>query len=166
MSRKKSYFTNILGVPERIKKIRGNLTQLKFGKLVGVTQGSIQKYEKGIMLPTKDILNKIADYGEVAVEWILRGDEAAPHLLEHAPETYHIHCLEPLEAHLLHQVLAEMEEYLKAKSLHLNLPQRARLITLIYNHCAQEFDQPCLLLVEKYLLLLDIYSKEKRRDLL
>jgi transcriptional regulator with XRE-family HTH domain len=51
MARKKAFFTLMLGGPQRIRRIRGKLSQAEFGKIIGLTQGTIHKYEKDIIFP-------------------------------------------------------------------------------------------------------------------
>lgn len=75
MSRKKSALGIFIGLPGRIKKIRGNLTQVEFAKVLEVSQGTVNKYEKGLILAGEESLKKIASYGGVTVEWLLYGDK-------------------------------------------------------------------------------------------
>jgi transcriptional regulator with XRE-family HTH domain len=75
MSRKKSLVGLLFSLPGNIKKIRGDLSQAKFADLIGVNQGTVHKYEKGISSPSEETLKKIAYYGGVTVEWLLYGDK-------------------------------------------------------------------------------------------
>ena len=60
-------------VGQRIKLIRGRLTQLEFAKLLGIKkQNYISRYENG-RIPTHETLLKIAEQGGVSVEWLLTG---------------------------------------------------------------------------------------------
>jgi len=67
--------SRIPGLSVRIRKIRGNLTQAEFAAISGVTQGTVNKYEKGTIFPGEDVLNKIAAHGGVTIEWLLHGEE-------------------------------------------------------------------------------------------
>jgi transcriptional regulator with XRE-family HTH domain len=49
------------------------MTQAAFASVLGKTQGTVQKYEKGEILPEDETLKKIADYGGITVEWLLTG---------------------------------------------------------------------------------------------
>ncbi len=60
-------------VGQRIKLIRGNLTQGEFAKILGIKkQNYISRYENG-RIPIHDILLKIAEHGRVTVDWLLTG---------------------------------------------------------------------------------------------
>ena len=60
-------------VGQRIKLVRGNLTQTEFAKILGIKkQNYISRYESG-RIPTHEILLKIAEHGGVTVDWLLTG---------------------------------------------------------------------------------------------
>lgn len=65
---------NRFEVGKRIRKIRGGLTQKQFADILGVKQNYISRYEKG-RIPPPEILIKIAEFGNVSVDWILIGEE-------------------------------------------------------------------------------------------
>ena len=74
MSRKKSaQLGRFFGIGDRIKQIRGNLTQIEFAKIFGVRDSTVSRWEYG-RLSDEETLKKIADFGGVTVEWLLRGD--------------------------------------------------------------------------------------------
>lgn len=58
---------------DRILEIRKRLglKQGEFAKAIGVSQATICSYEKGDALPSIDVLKKIADSGNVAVDYLL-----------------------------------------------------------------------------------------------
>lgn len=58
----------------RIRTIRGALSQAKLAEIIGVSQGTIGKYEKG-MMPSSDSLLRIAEYGGKSANWIRNGIE-------------------------------------------------------------------------------------------
>lgn len=60
-------------VGERLKKIRGDLTQQEFANIFKVKQNYISRYEAG-RIPNPKLLLKIAEYGGVTVDWILTGN--------------------------------------------------------------------------------------------
>jgi transcriptional regulator with XRE-family HTH domain len=75
-----------LGIVERIKKVRGELTQAEFAAKLGVQAATVSMYESG-RIPDDEMLIKIADFGKTTMEWLLRGDQlSAPQLLEQFPE--------------------------------------------------------------------------------
>jgi transcriptional regulator with XRE-family HTH domain len=60
-------------VGQRIRMIRGKITQTDFAKVLGVyKQNYISRYERG-RVPSPDLLIKIADYGKVTLDWLLTG---------------------------------------------------------------------------------------------
>jgi transcriptional regulator with XRE-family HTH domain len=60
-------------VGQRIKQIRGNLTQTEFARVLGIKkQNYISRYETS-RIPTHEILLKIAEQGGVTVDWLLTG---------------------------------------------------------------------------------------------
>jgi len=60
-------------VGQRIREIRGGMTQTEFAKLIGVKkQNYISRYERG-RVPNPELLLRIADYGKVSVDWLLTG---------------------------------------------------------------------------------------------
>ena len=64
-------------VGQRIRRIRGKLTQTDFAKVLGVyKQNYISRYERG-RVPSPDLLIRIADYGKVSLDWLLTGKGGA-----------------------------------------------------------------------------------------
>jgi transcriptional regulator with XRE-family HTH domain len=60
-------------VGQRIRMIRGRMTQTDFAKVLGVyKQNYISRYERG-RVPSPDLLIKIADHGRVTLDWLLTG---------------------------------------------------------------------------------------------
>ncbi len=60
-------------VGERIRMVRGQVTQTDFAKKIGVKkQNYISRYERG-RIPSPDLLVRIADLGKVSVDWLLTG---------------------------------------------------------------------------------------------
>ena len=60
-------------VGQRIRAIRGKVTQTDFAKILGVhKQNYISRYERG-RVPSPELLIKIADYGKVSLDWLLTG---------------------------------------------------------------------------------------------
>lgn len=60
-------------VGERIRAVRGNRTQEKFAKAIGVRkQNYISRYERG-RIPSPELLVRIAKMGGVSIDWLLTG---------------------------------------------------------------------------------------------
>ncbi len=62
-------------IGERIRRIRGSLTQQGFADILNVKHPQYNRYEKGRVKPSHNVLEKIAGYGNVTIDWILFGSE-------------------------------------------------------------------------------------------
>ena len=61
-------------IGRRIREIRGfELNQAEFGKIIGIGQSQVSKYERGDILPPVEILLRIAVEGRKSVDWLLTG---------------------------------------------------------------------------------------------
>jgi DNA-binding XRE family transcriptional regulator len=72
----------------RIKEIRGKLTQGKLAEIIGVNQGTIGKYEKGMML-AGDKLIRLSEHAKKSPQWILRGSEENVKAMDQATDGTH-----------------------------------------------------------------------------
>lgn len=63
-------------IKERIKQIRKSkdLTQVEFGKLIGVKGNTITNYETGLRTPTDAVINNICKTFGVDEEWLRTGN--------------------------------------------------------------------------------------------
>jgi len=63
-------------VAERLKLIRKDLgwTIEMMANRVGLTKGTFNSYLRGLALPPKSIVEKIAEIGDVSIDWIYHGD--------------------------------------------------------------------------------------------
>lgn len=59
---------------ERIRHLRGNLSQAEFAANLGVNKELIGKYERGLNTPGGDILKKMREVTGVSLNWLLTGD--------------------------------------------------------------------------------------------
>lgn len=153
MSRKKSLIGLLFLLPDRIKKIRGDLSQAKFGDLIGVNQGTVHKYEKGISAPSKETLKKIAAHGSVTVEWLLHGDKKVE--IPDLPESITIESPRPDSGPGLHapylfggvdinamtQIIEMVQELLSHRKRPLKPVRFALLLSLLYDEF-QKTGQP------------------------
>lgn len=55
---------------ERIRKIRGSMSQEKFGDMLGVNRTTVGSWEIGRHEPDLDLLIKIAQFGNVSMDWL------------------------------------------------------------------------------------------------
>jgi transcriptional regulator with XRE-family HTH domain len=63
-------------IARRIREIRGfDLSQKKFGQLLGVSQATVSKLEKGLVLPNSEILLRLSGISGKSIDWILKGEE-------------------------------------------------------------------------------------------
>lgn len=160
MSRKKSLVGLIFDLPEKIRKIRGDLSQAIFGKLIGVNQGTVHKYEKGISAPSRETLDKIAAYGGVTVGWLLHGKKdvveihgelAEPITIESPKFTSAIHSpyvFGAIDINVLTQIIEMVEELLGKRKKPLKPVRKALLISLLYDQfqtTSQPIDQATLI---------------------
>lgn len=63
-------------IGRRIRQMRGfDLTQAEFGKLIGIGQTQLSKYEKGQSAPTLEFLLKLKSHSGKTLDWIVSGEE-------------------------------------------------------------------------------------------
>lgn len=58
---------------DRLKEIRQEkgLSQTELGKIFNLSKQTISSYENDGSFPNQDTLNKLADYFDVSVDWLL-----------------------------------------------------------------------------------------------
>ena len=142
MSRKKSLTGFFPGLSGRLKEIRGGLTQAEFGKIIGVNQGTIWKYENG-RVPDVETLKKIANHGGVTVEWLLKGEEKGTpaQTAEHAPETYEARPAY-LDKDALEKIILLTRDFLRRHSDNISAAGEADLIARNYEYWLDNFKYP------------------------
>jgi transcriptional regulator with XRE-family HTH domain len=60
----------------RIREIRGfYCTQKQFAQMLGISQATVSKLEKGLTLPNPDVLLKLSEISGKSIDWILKGDQ-------------------------------------------------------------------------------------------
>lgn len=62
--------TNPNDIILKIRRIRGELSQTEFAKRVGINRSLISSYESGKRFPSFSSLQKLADYGEVSIDYL------------------------------------------------------------------------------------------------
>jgi len=136
---------NILKTGDRIRKIRERLglTQQELAGKVGVTAASINRYEKGRVPKRKDILNRIAELGNVTSEWILKGEGTAapPATAEHAPVSYTL-LSQDLDEDALAHVLLLARDWLRRHRDKISPRGEAKLIAKMYRHWLTDKEYP------------------------
>jgi transcriptional regulator with XRE-family HTH domain len=88
-----------LQLGERLKELRGDLSQEEFAKKIGVSHKGYQRYESGERVPHPYVLSKIAVLYDTTVDWILTGNLASSETIigEWEKGTYYLeYCFEEL----------------------------------------------------------------------
>ncbi len=68
---------DLKAIGRRIREIRGfDLTQAEFGRILGIKQTQLSKYELGQSAPTLETLLKLKAYSEKSIDWILAGESS------------------------------------------------------------------------------------------
>ena len=62
-----------IGIGDRLRKLRGDLSQKEFSQLLGIPFRSYQRYETGESTPAMKKIGKIAQECRVEIDWILTG---------------------------------------------------------------------------------------------
>lgn len=65
----------MMGIEERLKELRGEMSQATFSKKIGIKQTTYSKYERGISQPTWKALSSICITLGVNPRWIMYGEE-------------------------------------------------------------------------------------------
>jgi transcriptional regulator with XRE-family HTH domain len=140
---------NIISIGDRIKEIRGELSQGEFGKQIGVQAPAISKYEKG-RVPDVETLKKIADYGKVTVEWLLSGGvKQIPEIPESitiesprsGPLLHEPYLFNGIDIDAMSQIIEAVEQLLGQRRKPLKPMKKALLISLLYDEF-QKTGQP------------------------
>lgn len=58
---------------ERIRQLRGDLSQAEFASKIGVHKEMVGKYERGQNVPGGDVLTRMHDVFGVSLDWLLTG---------------------------------------------------------------------------------------------
>ena len=66
---------DLRAIGRRVREIRGfELTQAEFGKILGIGQTQLSKYEQGQSAPTVELLLKLKAYSGKSLDWIVSGE--------------------------------------------------------------------------------------------
>ena len=76
LSKHKKVDLDLEAIGHRIREIRGfDLTQAEFGRILGIGQTQLSRYELGQSVPTADVLLKLKAYSGKSIDWIVTGEE-------------------------------------------------------------------------------------------
>lgn len=59
---------------KRIREVRGELSQEKFSKIVGISKGAVGSYENDKQTPSATVIMSICDNFNIEPRWILKGE--------------------------------------------------------------------------------------------
>ena len=62
-----------MGLGERLRQVRGNKSQVEFGRIIGISQSSVGVYEGESRLPDSKVLTSICNAFEISPAWLLMG---------------------------------------------------------------------------------------------
>lgn len=62
-----------MSVGQRIKELRGRMSQIDFAKQFGVTSSTISGIEAGKSIPSVELATKICELYNCSLDWLLRG---------------------------------------------------------------------------------------------
>jgi transcriptional regulator with XRE-family HTH domain len=138
------------GLADRIKEMRGSLSQEKYGKLLGISKAQVSKYESGKAMPSNETIEKIASLGNKTRGWLLWGamqgelQEGPEDFKKPAPGKSEIndpYLFGAVDTAVLAQIISGVEGRLLKKKKTLNPVRKAHLISLLYDRF-QETGKP------------------------
>lgn len=130
--------------------MRGDLTQEKFGELLGVSKAQVSKYESRKAVPPSETIDKIASIGNKSREWLLWGamkgelKEELGDFQKPAPGKSVLadaYLFAAVDTAVLAQIISGVEGVLLKKKLSLNPVRKAHLVSLLYDRF-QETGKP------------------------
>jgi transcriptional regulator with XRE-family HTH domain len=65
-------------IGDRIRRVRGALSQDEFAAQLGISKSAVGKYERGERQPDSDALRSLRDVRGVDINWLLTGEGVAP----------------------------------------------------------------------------------------
>jgi transcriptional regulator with XRE-family HTH domain len=69
---------DLKAIGRRIREIRGfDLTQAELGRILGIGQAQLSKYEKGENALTLELLLRLKAYSGRSIDWIVTGEGGA-----------------------------------------------------------------------------------------
>lgn len=60
-------------ISERLKDVRGNVSQTEFAQIFGLHRNTLVKYETGLQLPTTDFITQLCNKFNISSDWLLFG---------------------------------------------------------------------------------------------
>ena len=66
-------FVDWSAIAKRLRELRRTMSQVDYGKKVGVPQNVVSRYERARVRPPLDYLAAIAAHGGVTLDWLVEG---------------------------------------------------------------------------------------------
>ncbi len=67
---------DLKAIGRRLREIRGfDMSQSEFGKILGVGQRQLSKYEAGHSAPTLEVLLRLRAYAGKTIDWLITGED-------------------------------------------------------------------------------------------
>jgi len=138
------------GLADRIKEMRGGLSQEKFGELLGISKAQVSKYESRKAFPSSETIDKIVSLGGKTREWLLWGamqgevQEGPKDFNKPGPGATEIadpYLFAAVDTSVLAQIISGVESALLKKHKTLSPVRKAHLISLLYDRF-QETGKP------------------------
>ncbi len=138
------------GLADRIREMRGHLSQAKYGELLGISKAQVSKYESRKAFPPAATIDKIASIGNKTREWLLWGamkgelQEGVEDFKKPGPGAQEItdpYLFEAVDTSVLAQIISGVEGALLEKKKTLNPVRKAHLVSLLYDRF-QETGKP------------------------
>ena len=129
---------------DKIKEEFGLKKDRDFDRAMGLTNKLYRwrtDRDKAVNLETLLLIRKKF---HKSIDWLLFGEEPSE-----------VRPMPPMKADLLNQTLTLVEEVLKEQKKSLRLEQKTKLITRVYNDCAEDRIKPDSIMVKRYLWILD-----------
>ncbi len=114
-----------MSIGERLRQLRGGISQLDFATKIGVNKELIGKYERGLNVPGGDILSRIHDATGVSLDWLISGKG---NMLYNQPLSQRGSVNEVL----LELVIQQVEQALEQSEVTLTRKKKVKLIAIIY----------------------------------
>ena len=138
------------GLADRIREMRGRLSQEIYGELLGISKAQVSKYESQKAFPPAATLDKIASLGNKTREWLLWGamrgelQEGGEDFKKSGPGAQEItdpYLYAAVDTSVLAQIISGVEGALLEKKKTLNPVRKAHLVSLLYDRF-QETGKP------------------------
>ena len=97
---------------QRIRLVRGDLTQKQFAAMLQTKQANISNFELDKRAPHTRVLVKISSVSQRSMEWLLTGEEAPPSSLQHSDLPTREELFQAASACLLETGVPEAQEFI------------------------------------------------------